>query len=58
MIGHQGGWDEILYVAGPVILIAGLLWIAHRRANRLGGQLGHQLGNTADDTTDAGKTTH
>lgn len=54
IIGHQGGWDEILYVAGPVVLIASLLWVAHKRANRLP----HRLGNAADDTTNTGETTH
>lgn len=52
IIGHQGGWDEILYVAGPVLLIAGLLLIAHRRANRLS----HRLGDSTDHTSDAGES--
>ena len=34
---HQGGWDEILLVAGPLALVAGLLWLADRRARRMGG---------------------
>ena len=33
VFAHQGGWDEILMVAAPVALFAGLLWIANRRAN-------------------------
>jgi len=36
MTAHQGGWDEILLVAGPVAVIAGLLWLADRRARRMG----------------------
>jgi cyanate permease len=31
--GHQGGWDEVLLVAIPLGLIAGLLWIANKRVN-------------------------
>lgn len=34
---HQGGWDEIALVAGPLALVAGLLWLADRRARRMGG---------------------
>jgi hypothetical protein len=34
---HQGGWDEIALVAGPLAVIAGLLWLADRRARRMGG---------------------
>ena len=32
-IAHQGGWDEILMVAGPLIAVAGLLFLANRRLN-------------------------
>ena len=31
---HQGGWDEILLVLGPIVLVTGLLWLAKRRVNR------------------------
>ena len=33
VFAHQGGWDEILMVAAPVTLFAGLLWMANRRAD-------------------------
>jgi hypothetical protein len=36
LTAHQGGWDEILLVAGPLAVIAGLLWLADRRARRMG----------------------
>ena len=36
VLAHQGGWDEILLVALPMCVLAGLLWIADRRARRLG----------------------
>lgn len=32
LLAHQGGWDEILMVAGPVVVFAGLLAVARRRA--------------------------
>jgi hypothetical protein len=34
VVAHQGGWDEILLVATPVLVFAVLLWVAKRRAER------------------------
>ena len=34
ILAHQGGWDEMLLVAGPIALVAGLLWLARRRVTR------------------------
>ena len=31
MIAHQGGWDEILLVLGPIAVIVGLLMLARKR---------------------------
>jgi hypothetical protein len=31
ILAHQGGWDEMLLVVGPIALVAGLLWLARRR---------------------------
>lgn len=31
ILAHQGGWDEILLVAGPMVVIVGLLAIVKRR---------------------------
>jgi hypothetical protein len=31
MIAHQGGWDEILLVLGPIAIIVGLLMLARKR---------------------------
>lgn len=36
VLAHQGGWDEILLVAAPLALLAGLLFLANRRASRGG----------------------
>jgi hypothetical protein len=34
VLAHQGGWDEILLVAVPAVVIVGLLALAKRRADR------------------------
>lgn len=31
LLAHQGGWDEILLVVGPLAVVAGLLWVANKR---------------------------
>ena len=33
LLAHQGGWDEILLVGVPILLIVGLLAIAKRRVD-------------------------
>lgn len=33
VLAHQGGWDEILMVAGPLAVFALVLWLANKRAN-------------------------
>jgi hypothetical protein len=35
LLAHQGGWDEMLFVAVPIAIFAGLLVIANRRASRI-----------------------
>ncbi len=43
VVAHQGGWDEILLVAGPIALFAFLLWLANRRAEeQLEGRSEHE----------------
>jgi len=34
LVAHQGGWDEALLVAGPMAVVAWLLWLAKRRVRR------------------------
>ena len=34
MLAHQGGWDELLLVAGPIVVIVALLAIVKRRVDR------------------------
>ena len=36
LMAHQGGWDEILLVVAPLAMLAGLLFLANRRASRSG----------------------
>ena len=45
LLGHQGGWDEILMVAGPIVIFAVLLRTANRRAARM-----EQEGDGSDDS--------
>jgi len=35
VLAHQGGWDELLMVLGPIVIFAVLLRTANRRASRL-----------------------
>ncbi len=41
ILAHQGGWDEMLMVLGPLTLVGGALWLANRRVTR---QLAEQSG--------------
>jgi hypothetical protein len=34
LLAHQGGWDEILLIVGPIAVVAGLLVLARRRVTR------------------------
>jgi hypothetical protein len=33
IVAHQGGWDEVLLIGGPIIIIAGLLILAKKRVD-------------------------
>lgn len=35
VLAHQGGWDEILLVVAPMLVIIALLRLAKRRVERL-----------------------
>lgn len=35
VLAHQGGWDEILLVAAPVVLLFIMLVVANRRAKQV-----------------------
>lgn len=32
ILAHQGGWDEIALVGGPILIFAAMLALARRRA--------------------------
>ncbi len=34
MIAHEGGWDEVLWVAAPIMVVVALLALAQRRIKR------------------------
>jgi hypothetical protein len=36
VLAHQGGWDEMLMVLGPILAIVWLLRLARRRVERNG----------------------
>lgn len=39
LVAHQGGWDEILLVVGPLALVGLALWVVNRRvAAQLDGE--------------------
>jgi hypothetical protein len=31
LLAHQGGWDEVLLVGGPILVIIGILAVARHR---------------------------
>lgn len=49
LLAHQGGWDEIALVAGPLIVVGLALWLANRRA---AAQLKQTEGGAPADTDD------
>ena len=51
VLAHQGGWDEILMVAGPIAIIVGLLAVVRRR---LGAGLSEGKRATEDADSEIG----
>jgi hypothetical protein len=47
---HQGGWDEMLMVAVPIIVIIGLLRVARRRAQAPPHELSSEPPNGSEAT--------
>jgi hypothetical protein len=45
VVAHQGGWDEALLIAGPILLIAVLLTIAKRRVDAANRAASDEPGN-------------
>lgn len=48
VLAHQGGWDEILLIGGPIVLIVALLWLAKRRVDRAAALHGARGAETPD----------
>ncbi len=34
LLAHQGGWDEILLILGPILVVVGLLRLLKKRVER------------------------
>ncbi len=49
VFAHQGGWDEVLLVAGPLVIIGGLLHLANRRLKSRLAELEQSGDITSDD---------
>jgi hypothetical protein len=47
VIAHQGGWDEMMLVAGPIVVIIAVLAVVKRRVD-------HATAQAVTDATPAG----
>ena len=54
LLAHQGGWDEILLVVGPIAVIVGLLAVVRRRLHRMGQATGGPSDVVQGDPLDRG----
>jgi hypothetical protein len=50
VLAHQGGWDELLFVAIPLGLFAFLLFIANRKAQAQLDEEEHEQDSGTDET--------
>ena len=55
VLGHQGGWDEVALVVGPLAIVGGLLWVANRRVAAQLGQDGDQQRRDGGDGDEPGR---
>ncbi len=53
VLAHQGGWDEALFVAVPIAILVGLLWLAQKRVGeeQRAGRTGPDGGEPAATAT-------
>ena len=51
LLAHQGGWDEILLVAGPIVIVIALLALVKRRVERAAAE--HERARGASTSGDA-----
>lgn len=48
LLAHQGGWDEVLLVVGPLVALAGIVILAKARIDETAGS------SPPDDDSPAG----
>ena len=46
ILAHQGGWDEILIIIGPIAAIVGIVALVRRRLNREAKEAAAEQGET------------
>ena len=56
VLAHQGGWDEVGLVVAPLAVFAWLLWLANRRAGRLGVPADAAAVDQRDEASDEAAT--
>ena len=49
VLAHQGGWDEMVLVAGPIVVIIALLALAKRRVDNAAAQAVTDATSTGDE---------
>lgn len=54
VIAHQGGWDEFAFLLVPLTIIAALLAVANRRANKVAALHKQALEETDPEALDGG----
>lgn len=42
LLAHEGGWDELLLVAGPIVVIIAVLAVAKRRVDAVASRRDEQ----------------
>jgi len=52
LFAHQGGWDEVLLIGGPIVIIMGLLWLAKRRVDHAASLHGNSGGPSSPSDAD------
>ncbi len=50
VLAHQGGWDEMLLVAGPILVFVLLLRVANKRAEQKVRERGAALTDPDNDS--------
>lgn len=50
VLAHQGGWDEFLMIAGPLLFLSLMVWMAARRFKSVESESLSMDRNAEDDT--------